>query len=72
MHEGEKLTAYRPLYNIAVIVFYKSAYGLHKSFDTKPHETTQYNGTTYFGTLQSASCDIEVVGNIHENPELIK
>lgn len=71
IYEGEKLIAYKPNYNIAVILFYKTAFGLHNSINTEDHESSFYNGTTHYGSLQSASYDIEVIGNIYENPELL-
>ena len=70
-HEGETLTAYRANYDTCFIVFYKSAFCLHNEKDIKRHQSeSKYNGTSYYGTLQSAHHDIEVIGNIYENPEL--
>jgi len=72
IHEGEKLIAYRPNYHIAVVVFYKSAFCLHNEPDTDKHNSeSKYNGTSYYGTLQSASYDIEIIGNIFQHPELL-
>lgn len=72
VHEGKNLTAYEPIYKNYFVVFYRGAFCIHDKPDTKEHETSTYNGTSYAGTLQSAGYDIEIIGNIHENPELLK
>jgi uncharacterized phage protein (TIGR01671 family) len=71
-HNGEKLTAYKPNYSNYFVVFYKGAFCIHNETSTDNHEKTSiYNGTTYAGTLQNANYDKEIIGNIHQNPELI-
>lgn len=72
VHEGKNLTAYEPIYKNYFVVFYRGAFCLHDKPNTKEHETSKYNGTSYAGTLQSAGYDIELIGNIYENPELLK
>ena len=73
VHEGKNLIAYEPIYENRVVIFYKGSFSLHNDFDTSEHEfNSKYRGTSYYGTLASASYDKEIMGNIFQNPELLE
>lgn len=71
-HKGKNLTAYEPIYENWFVVFYKGCFGLHNEPTTGSHESkSKYNGITYAGDLRG-KYDIEIIGNIYDNPELLE
>jgi uncharacterized phage protein (TIGR01671 family) len=71
-HKGKNLTAYEPIYENWFVVFYKGCFGLHNEPTAESHESkSKYNGTTYAGDLRG-KYDIEIIGNIYDNPELLE
>lgn len=71
-HNGEMFTAYKPIYNNYFVVFYKGAFCIHDEPTTDNYEQSSLNnGTTFAGTLQNASYDREIIGNIYETAELL-
>ena len=57
--------------NIGNVVFYNAFFSLHNEINTDRHQKESfYNKTTYYGCMQ-ISHEYEIIGNIHQNPELL-
>ena len=73
IHKGKELTAYEPIYETSVVVFYHGCFGLHYSPDVKHHElNSKYSGVAYSGNINNHRHGLEIIGNVFENHELVK
>lgn len=60
------------VYNIGIVIFYNGCFCIHNDLDIEDHKNnSKYNGTSYYGCFQS-NIDYEIIGNIFENPVLVK